>query len=91
METVRKNITLDKDTYVDIYNFAKSKGMTFSGFLRKAAIEYIQTDENLNLQQYLEKHCDYVDEEEQKWIDSLNINWDELPQEEITADELLRS
>lgn len=91
METIRKNITLDKDTYTDIVNFAKSKGMTFSGFLRKAALEYMHTDENMSLAEYLDKHCEYADEEEQKWIDSLNINWDETEFERFTVEELLRS
>ena len=89
--TVRKNITLDHDTYIDFVNFAKSKGMSFSGFLRTAALNYIDKERDKSLVDYLNEHCPYASAEEEKEILSLNIDFDKLPQEEIDIDELLKN
>lgn len=90
MNTIRKNITLPRSTYEAINDYAKKCGMSFSEFLRDTALKAIVTSENLSLLDYINANCSYIDSNEQKEIEALNINFDNLSGKELTLDELLQ-
>ena len=56
----------------------KKCGMSFSEFLRDTALKAIAKSEDLSLLEYINKYCEYVDENEQKEIEALNIDFDDL-------------
>ena len=90
MNTIRKNITLPATAYETINNYAKKCGMSFSEFLRDAALKAIVKSENLSLLEYINTNCEYMDKHEQEEIETLNINFDDLSGKELTLDELLQ-
>ena len=91
MNTIRKNITLPITTYETINDYAKKCGMSFSEFLRDAALKVIAKNENLSLLEYINANCDYMNSQEQEEIETLNIEFDNLSGKELTLDELLQS
>ena len=91
MNTIRKNITLPITTYETINDYAKKCGMSFSEFLRDAALKVIAKNENLSLLEYINANCDYMNSQEQEEIETLNIKFDNLSGKELTLDELLQS
>jgi hypothetical protein len=90
MDTIRKNITLPVTAYEVISDYAKKSGMSFSEFLRETAMKAIVQSENLSLLEYLNANCTYVDEQEQKEIEALNLDFENFDGKEITLDELLQ-
>ncbi len=90
MNTIRKNITLPVTAYETINNYAKKCGMSFSEFLREAALKAIVQSENLSLLEYINANCSYMDRHEQEAIEALNIDFDNLSGKELTLDELLQ-
>lgn len=90
MNTVRKNITLPASAYETINNYAKKCGMSFSEFLRDTALQVITQREELSLLNYINANCSYVDEAEQKELEALNIDFEDLSGKELTLDELLQ-
>lgn len=90
MNTIRKNITLPIAVYETINEYAKNKGVSFSEFLRDTALNAIAQNEKLSLLEYLTANCAYLDEAEQKEIEALNIDFENLDGKEMTLDELLR-
>ncbi len=87
--TLRKNISITKNEYDLISSFAIKNGYTFSELLRESTLKLIKQEEEMNLLEYLNKTCEYVSEEEQKEIDSLNINFDDLSGEELRIENVL--
>lgn len=75
MNSIRKNITLPEQAYITINNYAKQCGLSFSEFLRKTALNAIEKENEMSLLEYLNTHCDFVDEQEQKEFESLNIDF----------------
>lgn len=90
MNTIRKNITLPITAYETINDYAKKSGMSFSEFLRETALNAIAKSENSSLLEYLNTNCAYMDKCEQKEIEALNIDFDNLSGKELTLDELLQ-
>lgn len=90
MNMIRKNITLSVTTYETINDYAKKYGMSFSEFVRDSALKAIIKSENLSLLDYINENCSYMDSNEQKEIESLNIDFDNLSGRELTLDELLQ-
>lgn len=90
MNTIRKNITLPVTAYETINDYAKKCSMSFSEFLRDTALKAIVKSENLSLLEYINANCDYMDSNEQKEIEVLNIDFDDLSGKELTLDELLQ-
>lgn len=90
MNMIRKNITLSATTYETINDYAKKCGMSFSEFLRDSALKAIIQSENLSLLDYINENCSYMDNNEQKEIEALNIDFDNLSGKELTLDELLQ-
>lgn len=87
--TVRKHISLKEDEYELIEKNARLLGLSFSEFLRKSALLFIQQKEELSLAEFLNKNCEYVSKEEQTEIDAMNIDYSDLDGEEININELL--
>ena len=77
-------------SYETINNYAKKCGMSFSEFLRDAALKAIVKSENLSLLEYINTNCEYMDKHEQEEIEALNIDFDDLSGKELTLDELLQ-
>ena len=90
MNTIRKNITLPVTAYETINDYAKKCGMSFSEFLRDAALKTIVRSENLSLLEYINANCAYIDRHAQEEIEALNIDFDNLSGKELTLDELLQ-
>lgn len=91
METVRKNITLSREQAEEIERFTRLNGLSFSEFLRDAAIKEIRKRNNQDLLDYLKENTDFVSDLEQKEIDKLNL--DDFKEEdfrELSIDEILR-
>ncbi len=86
---IRKNISLADSEYQIIYDFARKNGYSFSEILRKATLDYIHREEELDLVNFLNAHLDFVSEEEQREIDALNINFNNLDGEELSIDDFL--
>lgn len=90
MNTVRKNITLSLETYNIINGYAKKNGVSFSEFLRNAALQSIEQSEQTSLLDYISKNCDYMDADEQDYIDNLHLDFDLSDGKELTLDEILQ-
>ena len=90
MATIRKNITLPVDVYEAINAYAKRSGVSFSEFLIDTAMKAISKQEDASLLDYMQAKTFYVDREEQKEIEDLNIDFDNLDGKEITLDEFLQ-
>ena len=90
MSTIRKNITLPLSAYEVINDYARKNGMSFSEFLRDTALKEIAKREDLSLLEYINSNCSYMDKQEQKEIEALDINFDDLSGKELTLDELLQ-
>lgn len=90
MNMIRKNITLSAATYETINNYAKKRGISFSEFLRDTALKAIAKSENLDLLEYINANCAYMDKLEQEEIETLNIDFGDLSGKELTVDELLQ-
>lgn len=87
--TIRKHISLKENEYELINKNAKLLGLSFSEFLRKSALLFIEQKEELSLAEFLNKHCESVSKEEQAEIDAMNIDYDDLDGEEMTINDFL--
>lgn len=87
--TIRKHISLKADEYELINKNARLLGLSFSEFLRKSALLFIQQEEEQGLAEFLNKHCEVVSKEEEEEIRAMNINFDDLDGEEIDINDFL--
>ncbi|MSA97869.1 hypothetical protein GKF99_08380 [Finegoldia sp. BIOML-A2] len=91
MNTVRKNITLPENQNAVIERFVRNKGISFSEFLRIAAIEKIEREEKKELLEFLQENCEYVAEDEQKYFDNLGIDFsDTSDMRELDIDDVIQ-
>lgn len=91
MNTVRKNITLSENQNAVIERFVRNKGISFSEFLRIAAIEKIEREEKKELLEFLQENCEYVAEDEQKYFDNLGIDFsDTSDMRELDIDDVIQ-
>lgn len=90
MKTIRKNITLPEQIYKTINIYAQKRGVSFSEFLRESALERIGKNEDSSLLEYLNKNCDYVDDNEQEEINNLKLNFADISGKELNLNELLQ-
>lgn len=90
MKTIRKNITLPEQIYKTINIYAQKRGVSFSEFLRESALERIGKNEDSSLLEYLNKNCDYVDDNEQEEINNLKLNFADISGKELSLNELLQ-
>ncbi|PID48224.1 MAG: hypothetical protein CR967_00940 [Proteobacteria bacterium] len=86
---VRKNISLEKEDYEKINTYVKMHDKTFSGFLCQVALKEIEKEENISLNEYLKKNCKPISKKEQKEIEALNIDFDDLDGEELGLSDVL--
>ncbi len=87
--TVRKHISLKEDEYELINKNARLLGLSFSEFLRKSALLFIEQKEELSLAEFLNKHCEHVSKEEQAEIDTMDIDYNDLDGEEMDINDFL--
>lgn len=90
MNSVRKNITLSHEAYEMINDYAKRSGMSFSEFLRESALKAIVQNQNASLLEYISANCAFVDEVEQKELEALGLDFENVDGKELTLDELLQ-
>lgn len=90
MKTIRKNITLPEQIYKTINVYTQKRGVSFSEFLRESALERIRKNEDSSLLEYLNKNCDYVDDNEQEEINNLKLNFADINGKELSLNELLQ-
>lgn len=89
--TLRKNITLNDVDFNRINKFAKNNGMSFSEFLRKAAIKYIEMSENIDLLEFMIKNCKPLSEREQKDLNSIDVDYEDTTAKEISLDDFIQN
>lgn len=87
---VRKNITMKAQDINTINDYLIKTKETFSSFLVKAALKYIDDQENMDLLEFLNNNCKYVSKAEQKDIDLMNINFSDTKGKEITLNDFLQ-
>ncbi len=87
--TVRKNITMDEKDYLLISDYATKNGYTFSQILRNAAISFINKSEKMELLEYMNANLEYVNKEEQREIEDMDIDFHDLNGEEIKVQDVL--
>lgn len=87
---VRKNITMKAQDINTINDYLIKTNETFSSFLVKAALKYIDDQENMDLLEFLNNNCKYVSKAEQKDIDLMNIDFSDTKGKEITLNDFLQ-
>lgn len=87
---VRKNITMKAQDINTINDYLIKTKETFSSFLVKAALKYIDDQENMDLLEFLNNNCKYVSKAEQKDIDLMNIDFSDTKGKEITLNDFLQ-
>ncbi len=86
---IRKHITLTKDEYQIIYDFAIKNGYSFSEILRKLALDFIKKTEQLDLLDYMNANLSPVSADERRELDALNIDFNDLSGAELSVDDVL--
>lgn len=81
-------LELKEEEYALIEKKAKLLGMTVSDFIRKAIFSLVEEKEK-NLTEALNQYCETVSEEEQREIEELEIDFNDLDGEEVDIRELL--
>ena len=89
--TLRKNITLNKTEFNIINNYAKKNGLSFSEFLRKAALNYIEKSENIDLLEFMIQNCKSLPEKEQEKLNNIDIDYEDNKSKEIKIDDILQN
>ena len=87
---LRKNISMKIEDIDTINDYIQKTNDTFSNFLVKAALKYINDQDNLELLEFLNNNCEYVSDSEQNYLDSLDIVFSETNGKEITLDDFLQ-
>lgn len=92
MATLRKLITIPDNDFEKMSNFAQKERISFSELIRKATKNYIEEQENMNLSEYLNAHCESVSPEEEKELLEMLKDYDPNDKgREIILDEILQS
>lgn len=75
---LRKTITIFQGDYDIIKQYANSVNQSFSEAIRTLSVKQIQQQENEDLLSFLNNNCKFIDECEQKEIDSKNLDYTNL-------------
>ena len=75
---LRKTITIFQGDYDIIKQYAYSVNQSFSEAIRTLSVKQIQQQENEDLLSFLNNNCKFIDEYEQKEIDSKNLDYTNL-------------
>lgn len=87
--TIRKHISLKEEEYELIVKNARLQGISFSEFLKNAALLFIKQKEDLHLAEFLNHYCNSISLEEQAEIEQLKIDYDDLQGEELEINDFL--
>ena len=87
---LRKNISMKIEDIDTINDYIQKTNDTFSSFLVKAALKYINDQDNIELLEFLNNNCEYVSDNEQNYLDSLDIDFTETEGKEISLDDFLQ-
>ena len=87
---LRKNITMKTEDVDTINDYVQKTNDTFSNFLVKAALKYINDQDNMELLEFLNNNCEYVSDNEQNYLDSLDVDFTETEGKEISLDDFLQ-
>lgn len=74
---LRKSITIFKDDYEFIKNYANSINKSVSEVIRVLTIKQIEQEQNQELLDFLNNNCSFVSKEEQEEFDKLDIDFED--------------
>lgn len=88
----RINIMFNKDDLVQIKDFCKKKGVSFSEFARKTLIKEIKEQEEMDLLKFINETCEFVEDNEEKEIVNFMKTYDETQAEflEVSLNDILQ-
>ena len=88
----RINIMFNKEDLIQIKDFCKKKGMSFSEFARKTLIKDIKEQEEMDLLKFINENCGFVEDDEEKEIVSFMKTYDETQAEflEVSLNDILQ-
>lgn len=88
----RINIMFNKDDLLEIKDYCKKKGVSFSEFARKTLMKEIREQEEHNLLKFINENCEFVEKEEEKEIKAFLKNYDESQAEfvEVNLNDILQ-
>ena len=88
----RINIMFNKDDLLQIKDFCKKKGVSFSEFARKTLIKEIKEQEKMDLLKFINENCGFVEEDEEKEIVNFMKTYDETQAEflEVSLNDILQ-
>lgn len=88
----RINIMFNKEDLIQIKDFCKKKGMSFSEFARKTLIKEIKEQEEMDLLKFINENCGFVEDDEEKEIVSFMKTYDETQAEflEVSLNDILQ-
>lgn len=88
----RINIMFSKKDLIEIKDYCKKKGVSFSEFARKTLIKEIREKEEQDLLKFISENCGFVEEEEEKEIINFMKIYDESQAEflEVSLNDILQ-
>ena len=88
----RINIVFNREDLIEIKDYCKKKGVSFSEFIRKTAIKEVREKEEIDILKYINENCGFVSEEEEKEITNFMSEYDEVQAEfiEVSINDILQ-
>ena len=82
----------NKEDLIQIKDFCKRKGMSFSEFARKTLIKEIKEQEEMDLLKFINENCGFVEKDEEKEIVNFMKTYDETQAEflEVSLNDILQ-
>lgn len=88
----RINIMFSKKDLIEIKDYCKKKGVSFSEFARKTLIKEIKEQEEMDLLKFINENCGFVGNDEEKEIVNFMKTYDETQAEflEVSLNDILQ-
>ncbi|MGL5780753.1 hypothetical protein [Cetobacterium sp.] len=88
----RINIMFSKKDLIEIKDYCKKKGVSFSEFARKTLIKEIKEQEEMDLLKFINENCGFVEKDEEKEIVNFMKTYDETQTEflEVSLNDILQ-
>lgn len=88
----RINIMFSKKDLIEIKDYCKKKGVSFSEFARKTLIKEIKEQEKMDLLKFINENCGFVENDEEKEIVNFMKTYDETQAEflEVSLNDILQ-
>lgn len=88
----RINIMFSKKDLIEIKDYCKKKGVSFSEFARKTLIKEIKEQEEMDLLKFINENCGFVENDEEKEIVNFMKTYDETQAEflEVSLNDILQ-